>query len=365
MLSRVAESLYWMARYIERAEDITRLIYVNFNTLLDAPDLAEKHGWTGVLKATGDEKSYFQVYETPTTKAVIEFLLWHPANQNAVTACIMRARENARSIREQISSEMWEHLNRLYLQIREINRDNILNNPGDFFRLVRNGTQAFQGVALATMTHGEAYQFIHLGLNIERADKTARILEGQHAEFSTELLGSVRPALALISLLRSCSAFEPFRRTPGSNLTLESVTEYLLLNEEFPRSVFFTLSRARVAVDRISGPNVESRQDSPKRALGRLIADLQYLDTQELYSADSGSFFSNLIWKINTLGDDISRAYFNTRLVLPEDRPRNQPPQQQQQQQQQSGPHARPSAVDRAAASSTWSHHANACPHCF
>lgn len=336
MLSRVAESLYWMARYIERAEDITRLVSVNFNALLDAPEGAGRHGWAAVLRAADASALYESHYAEPTAKGVIEFLLWHPENPSAVTACITRARENARSVREQISSEMWEQINRLYFRIRSASHQAALTNPGELFRTIRDGAQAFQGVALATMTHGEAYQFIHLGLNIERADKTARILNGESADMARQGHDGPRGALQLISVLRACGALEPFRRTPGMSLSSEAVVEYLLLNGEFPRSVLFCLRRSAIAIERIAGPGAEARAGSPRRSLGRLIADLEYLDLPEVLNSPAGGegFFANLLWHLNVVGDDIARCYFNTRIILPEDRPRHQPPHQQQQQQQ-------------------------------
>lgn len=331
MLSRVAESLYWLARYIERAEDVTRLVAVNFNAMLDTPDLAEQRGWPSVVAITGDDDLFATTFETPTARHVMEFLLWHPLNPNAVTACITRARENARSVREQISSEMWEHLNRLYFWLREIDKNHVLNNPSEFFRAVRDGTQAFQGVAAATMTHGEAYQFIQLGLYLERADKTTRILDVQYVDVHQRSADATRAALLLIALLRSCSAFEPFRRTPGSSLTPEAVAEYLLLNREFPRAVLFCLNRCITALDQVGGNSAALRTDNPRRTLGRIAADLDYLDIREVLNGRTDDFLSGLLARLNVVGDDVARAYFNTRVILPDERPRHQPQQQQQQ----------------------------------
>ncbi len=140
MLSRVAESLFWMARYIERAEDLTRLLAVNFNALLDthSPEDALQ-GWQPLVNITGDEELFAADYQQTNAESVIDFLLWHPLNPNAVTACINRARENARSVREQISSEMWEQINRLYFLVRDANRAAVLANPSEFFQ-VRSAT---------------------------------------------------------------------------------------------------------------------------------------------------------------------------------------------------------------------------------
>src|SRR5512136_1153301 len=131
MLSRVADLLYWIGRYIERAEDLTRLIAVNFNAVLDQAHLDAQQGWAPLVAMNGDEALFYEIYGEATAQNVIEFMLWQPLNPNAVTACITRARENARSVREQISSEMWEHLNRLYFLLRNIDRSAVLDNPHD------------------------------------------------------------------------------------------------------------------------------------------------------------------------------------------------------------------------------------------
>lgn len=338
MLSRVAESLYWTARYIERAEDVTRLLAVNFNALLDAAAIDNPRAWRPIVAITGDEALFSEIFGAATARTATDFLLWHPLNPNAVMACITHARENARSVREQISSEMWEQINRLYFLIREVDKEKVCLNPNEFFQNVRNGTQAFQGIATATMTHGEPYQFIQLGQYLERADKTVRILDVQYVGVSA--LPEVEAALPLIALLRSCSAYEPFRRTPGLALTADQVAEYLLLNHYFPRAVRFCVARCLSTLEAISAevgggtgaldsPHLENPRANPRRVLGRLSADLDYLDIRDVLGQRLDAFLAELLHRLNMAGDDIARAYFNTRVILPDERPR----QQQQQQQ--------------------------------
>jgi len=174
---------------------------------------------------TGDEELLYSLYPSATPQAITEFLLWHPQNSNAVTASVTRARENARSVREPISSEMWGQLNRLYFLLRDGNRNAVLANPGDFFGQVRDGSQAFQGITAATVTHSEPYQFVQLGLYLERADKTARILNTKNVYISRLKNDSAETALQLIARLRSCSAFEPFRRTAIGELNSRRVAD--------------------------------------------------------------------------------------------------------------------------------------------
>jgi uncharacterized alpha-E superfamily protein len=329
MLSRVAEALYWMGRNIERAEDLTRLLAVNFNALLDTQPADVRQGWEPVVKMTGDEELFYSLCGEASASAMIEFLLWHPLNPNAVTACVTHARENARSVREQISSEMWEQLNRLYFLMQNVNRGAVLNSPNDFFAQVRDASQAFQGITAATMTHNEPYQFIQLGLHLERADKTVRILDAKYIYISQLADESAETSLQLIALLRSCSAFEPYRRAAQGVLTSQRVVEYLLLDPGFPRAALFCLNRCLHALSRISEQaGGAQKTDHPLRSLGRLRADLEFLEIQSVLGGQMDPFLNSLLIKMNSVGDDVARTYFSTRAILPDSRP-----QQQQQQQ--------------------------------
>ena len=331
MLSRVAESLYWMARYIERAEDLTRLLAVNFNALLDLRAGDAQRAWQSLVKATGDDTLFAELHSEADAHTVTQFMVWEPLNPNSITACILRARENARGVREQITSEMWEGLNRLYFLTRSVERPSLLTNPAEFFRLVRDRAQAFQGITTATMSHGEPYQFIQLGLHFERADKTARILDGKYLYLNQLTEGSAETSLQLIALLRSCSAFEPYRRASAGQINVANVVEYLLLNREFPRAVLFSLNSCLQTLDRIGEEVTAPPRSNPlRRALGRLAADLDYLDIQDVLGKNMDPFLSGFLVRLNLIGDELSRLYFNTSAILPDERPR----QQQQQQQQ-------------------------------
>jgi len=330
MLARVAESLNWMARYIERAEDVTRLLAVNFNALLDTTMLDVSAGWDPIVTMNGDAALFHEIYGPASAQSVIEFLLWHPLNPNAVTACITHARENARSVRERISSEMWEHINRLYFLVREVDRAQVVRSPHEFFRQVRDGSQAFQGVAQATMTHDEPFEFIRLGTHLERADKTVRLLEAKYLDVSRLPDGSAETALQLIALLRSCSAFEPFRRAPGLSLETNRVVEYLLLSRTFPRAVLFCVNSCLQSVGRLGDSPEQPKPDHPLRSLGRLSADLEYLDINDVLGDRMEPYLNQQLMRLNGASADVARTFFNTRVILADERPR----QQQQQQQQ-------------------------------
>jgi uncharacterized alpha-E superfamily protein len=333
MLSRVADALYWMSRYVERAEDITRILTVNFHSLLDAPSEVVESAWQPIIAITGDEVRYRKHYPEYNARNVSEFLLWNPSNPNAVTTCITLARENARSVREQISSEMWENLNRLYFLVRNLDREVIRRGPYEFFDQIRYGSWAFQGITAETMTHGDAYEFIQLGKLMERADKTLRTLDVKYSAVNTMLEGP-EASLQLISLLRSCSGFEAFRKTGASQLQSSRVAEFLLLDQTFPRAVGFCLHRALRSINTISGDSIRSPQLSQhsnlQRLIGRICADLEYLNIEEVLGPRLHPFLHTLLMRINQVGDEITRTFFNTQVILPG---RVQQPAQQQQQQ--------------------------------
>ncbi|MGA1368977.1 MAG: alpha-E domain-containing protein [Blastocatellia bacterium] len=333
MLSRVADALYWMSRYVERAEDITRILTVNFHSLLDAPVEVAESAWQPIIAITGDEERYRQSYQEYNARNVSEFLLWNPANPNAVTTCITRARENARSVREQISSEMWENLNRLYFLVRNLDREVTGRGPYEFFDQIRYGSWAFQGITAETMTHGDAYEFIQLGKLMERADKTLRTLDVKYSAVNTMREGP-EISLQLISLLRSCSGFEAFRKTGAAQLQSSRVAEFLLLDQTFPRAVGFCLHRALRSINALSGdstrPTQLSSHSNPQRLIGRICADLEYLNIEEVLGARMHPFLDTLLMRINQVGDEITRTFFNTQVILPG---RAQQPAQQQQQQ--------------------------------
>ena len=250
MLSRVAESLYWTARYVERAEDVTRLLDVNFHALLDAQVEDRGQAWLQIVQLLGDEERYAEHFDEATAVNVSDWVLWHDGNPNAVANCITLARENARSVREQISGEMWEAINKLFLLVRSANRRAVSRGPHAFFEELRNGAHLFQGTADATMTHGDPYEFIRLGLQLERAATTVRIVASRYPV--AVALDEDDPARArqLIALLKSCSAFEAFVKRHGTLFEPAAIAEQLIRSADFPRAVRYCLveqPRRRVA----------------------------------------------------------------------------------------------------------------------
>jgi uncharacterized alpha-E superfamily protein len=310
MLSRVAESLYWTGRYIERAEDTSRLLHANFHALLDA-DLPDRgRAWRDLLLLVGRDDLFREHFTDYTAASVTEFLLWHPANPDAVTACVARARENARGVREQITTEMWEHLNRLHLRLAESRAAAVLAGPHDFFVRVREGSHAFQGVMKATLTRGETYDFLDLGAHLERADMTVRVLAAKAPPLALAPQDQAT-AVRLSELLKSCGAFEAARKQLRDELRADWVIDFLLREQRFPRAVLFCLERCHGTIRSISGDLVR-----PERALGRISAELAFADLTELDVASLGSLLQRVLRSTSEASEEVAAAYFTTRAVL-------------------------------------------------
>jgi uncharacterized alpha-E superfamily protein len=310
MLSRVAESLYWTGRYIERAEDTSRLLQANFHGLLDA-DLPDRgRAWRELIVLLGLDDVFREHFDEYAAPAVTEFMLWHPANPDAVTACVARARENARGVREQISSEMWEHLNRLHLLVSRTRPKAVLASPHEFFVRIREGSHAFQGVMKATLPRGEAYEFLELGAHLERADGTARVLAVTVPTLTDDEPASVTNA-RLSNLLRACGAFEAFRKQESDELRAARVVAYLLLERSLPRAVCFCLEQCLSCIRAISGPALR-----PEWAMGRIFSELAFTELQVLDPA-TDQLLQRVMSGLLEAADEIAAGYFTTRVIPP------------------------------------------------
>jgi len=237
MLARVAESIYWMSRYVERAENVARFIEVNLNLMLDLP-VGSAQQWQPLVATTGDAAEFAKRYSTATQHNVIEFLMFDQENVNSIRSCLRAARENARSVREIISSEMWEQLNEFYLRVNYAAAlAGSRTDPQDLLRRVRRSGHLFTGVTDATMTHNESWNFCRLGRMLERADKTSRILDVKYFLLlpTADDVGTTSDDIQWAAVLRSASAFEMYRKCHG-RIAPERIVEFLLLEKEFPRA---------------------------------------------------------------------------------------------------------------------------------
>ncbi len=294
MLSRVADSIYWLNRYIERAENIARFVDVNLNLLLDAPTVIAEQ-WQPLVMTTGDVELFKSRYGTPTGDNVIQFLTFDESYPNSILSCLRAARENARSVREIISSEMWEQVNSFYLRVQEASQMQLQAQLPSFFAEVKMASHLFVGVTDATMSHNEAWHFGRLGRLIERADKTARILDVKYFILlpAVNLVGTALDELQWIALLKSASGYEMYRKTQR-RISPTSIAKFLLLDREFPRSIQFCLLEAERSLYQITGTSPGTWSNSAERTLGRLRAELDFItiEGQRLVQVLVGRFRS-------------------------------------------------------------------------
>ena len=210
MLSRVADSIYWMSRYIERAENVARFVDVNLNLMLDFPGSSDQQ-WQPLVDITGDTEQFAERYGEACQTSVIQFLTFDTKNPNSILSCVRAARESARSVREIISSAMWEHLNGSYLMLTAAaGDDGEVSDPHELFASVKTASQAFTGITDTTMTHNEGWHFCRLGRQLERADKTSRILDVKYFLLLPKVddVGTTVDDVQWAAVLRSASAFE-------------------------------------------------------------------------------------------------------------------------------------------------------------
>lgn len=316
MLSRVAESICWMARYIERAENLARFIDVTLNLILDQPQSAEQQ-WEPLVFATGDHKVFKERYGVPTPENVIRFLVFDREYQNSIITSLQVGRENARTVREAISSEAWEQLNEFYHFVRNAaNEPHAPEELSEFFVQLKQHSHLFNGILDATMSHNKGWHFANLGRLVERADKTSRILDVKYFTLLPKLqdVGTTIDDLQWSSVLRSVSGFEMYRKR-YHGITIHRVVEFLTLDPHFPRSIRFCIDRADDSLHQIVGSPPGSYRNPAEQRLGRLKAELAYTDVDTIINQGMHEFIDGLQSKLNDVGAAIHDTFFAMRPV--------------------------------------------------
>jgi uncharacterized alpha-E superfamily protein len=318
MLSRVAESMYWMSRYIERAENVARFVDVNLTLMLDLPsDSAQQ--WQPLVDITGDTMEFVTRYGVATERNVIRFLTFDTDNVNSIVSCLRAARENARSVREVISSEMWVQLNESFLMVSDAARhDGYLADPQELFASVKMASHLFAGITDATMTHGEGWHFCQLGRMLERADKTSRIIDVKYFLLlpTLEDVGTTVDDMQWAAVLRSASALEMYSKRHGL-ISPTRIVEFLLLDRDFPRAIHYCLIAARRSVHAISGTPAGMFRTGVEQVLGALCSELAYAQIDDLIKAGLHEYLDVLQEKMNQVGTGIHDTFFAARVVPP------------------------------------------------
>jgi uncharacterized alpha-E superfamily protein len=311
MLSRVADSIYWLNRYVERAENIARFIDVNLMLLLDAlPDAAQQ--WEPLVLTTGDLPLFQERYGEATADNVIRFLTFDTSYPNSILSCLRSARENARSVREIISSEMWEQVNAFYLMVNEADQSKHVMELSDFFHQVKLSSHLFAGVMDATMTHNEGWHFGQIGRRLERADKTARILDVKYFILlpSLRYVGSMLDNIQWMALLKSASAYEMYRKRGGHRLCPTAIAEFLILDPEFPRSIRFCVTQVERSLHEIMGTPIGTWSTAVERNLGKLRTDLDYLTIEDIIQVGLHENLDDLQLRMNLVAGEIGETFF-------------------------------------------------------
>lgn len=287
MLSRVADALFWMSRYLERADHLARSVDVTFHLDLDLHGVLANPvelEWNALLSLLRQPPPQVAEGEHPVA-AVQRWLLLEGSNGGSVMSCLNRSRNNARSIRGSISPQMWRELNKLHWRLSDSSlQSRVAESPHDFCQETQIGVLLFHGVCEATLTHDEGWHFIQLGRYLERADKVLRILDSKSRMFG--LGQQERPESADLpistlqwgAVLKNCAAYEAYQRLYISRVEPERVVEFLLVNADFPHSVRFCLARLMHSLTEISGRLPDRCDDEVVRTVGRLLNDLVYLD---------------------------------------------------------------------------------------
>ena len=315
MLSRVAESIYWMSRYIERAENVARFVDVNLQLILDQPTGMQAQ-WDPLVATTGDDEVFEERYGEATREAVLKFLSFDTENPNSIISCLRAARENARSIRENISSEMWEQLNDAYLMVTETSEEWAMAEPHQFFTDIKVASHLFMGQTDNIMSHSEGWHFCQLGRLIERADKTSRIVDVKYFILLPSVSDVNTPFddIQWGALLHSASAFEMYRKTHGL-IAPNKVVAFLLLDREFPRSVLYCISKAEESLHAISGTPLETFSNSAEQGLGQLRSEFAYAQVDQILHSGLHEFLDAFQIKLNDVGKDIYKTFFTLRPV--------------------------------------------------
>lgn len=316
MLSRVADSIYWMSRYVERAENIARFIDANLNLMLDQLS-EEQEQWLPLVLTTADKPLFQHHYREASRENVIEFLTFDQANPNSIVSCLKSARDNARLVRDAISSEMWEQVNTFYLFVASSSYSDL--EKGDshtFFNRIKMQSHLLNGITLATLSHGDGWHFGRLGRHLERADKTCRLLDVKYFVIlpNVDEVGSPFDALQWRALLKSASALEMFRKRYG-RITPDRVAEFLILDRDFPRTICHCLACAQESLHAVSGTRVGTFTNPAEQLLGQLCSRLNFARIEEIISCGLHEFLDDVQMQLNRVGQAVFDEFFAVRAV--------------------------------------------------
>jgi uncharacterized alpha-E superfamily protein len=300
-----------MSRTLERAEHTARLLDLQLHMMLELEPEESENRWERVASSL-----FVEIPPTLSKDAysLTQLLAFDSENDNSIRSCIASARENARHVREQISSEMWEQINRLSLQVKSTELENIWNEqPHEFFRSVKEGIHLFQGITDSTMNHGEGWHFIQIGRSIERAMATCTLIKVHYQawvdlNYRQTVMGTF---MEWIALLKSCTAFEAYCKVYTADLRPDHIAEFLILNPEFPHSIRFSINRIQSALQAASLSTESKRARQVNRLAGRLRATLDYGQIDEITENGLYTYLDDVQRQCSQIHDAIYAAYIS------------------------------------------------------
>lgn len=308
MLSRVANSLFWMSRYIERADNLARLVTAHQTELLDATSqFCGEHQWHPLLEVTsmGDEES---------SEDVVTYMVSSADNPDSVVNCVLQARENARAVRDQISEEMWLEINALWLDLKQIG----VNDPdrhSKICEMVMRSSLQFRGMQATSLPRTEVWAFVELGEYLERADKTSRMVDFPY------YLPDHETASAWNTILRACSATAEHRQRNPGDVEAAKVSALLLFSSTFPRSVRFSVDRIDKRLRYLSGSGGGEYLSEAERSTGAMLARLNFSGVEEIAAMGLHDYIDSIQMDLNRIGSEIALRYFMLRREAPPTNP--------------------------------------------
>ena len=314
MLSRDADSMFWMSRYVERSEHVARLLRVHNLLLTDVGDLTpilEHRMWLTILTTMRLPSEL--PGDGPIGARIAKYMTFDPTNPSSVLSCIAKARENARAIRESISSELWESLNTLYWNV---NADDAMmrfeESPDSYLYNIMNGSMLFQGLNNQTMGHDQRWNFTQVAKFLERIDVTCRLMEARFELLTAMATQMDQPILNihLMGVLRSACSLEAYRRLNSADLDATRVAQFLLFQRDYPRSVRFCVDQARDAIQGIRVSNGARSPSVPERVLGRLSSELEYADINDVLAQGLSAYLQKIQETVNEASVALQKAYF-------------------------------------------------------
>jgi len=309
MLSRVANAVYWMSRYLERADNVARFVHVNIHLMLDLGLEHDNGRWAPLVAASGDDDDFRRRYDDHNEKNVLHFLTFDEENPNSILSCIHRARENARTVREILSSDLWMAINDVHHLTQKQARRRKIGDLQDFYLSIRRAGYVFTGLLEDTMTHGEAWHFADLGRMLERADKTARILDVKYFLLlpSLEYFDSPYDAVEWSAVLKSVSAFEMYLKQHHT-INYKNVADFLIFHPSFPRSILRCTHQAARSLHSIVAAT--GRDTDIEQSMATLRAFLADATIDSVLNHGMHEFIDTFQTHSNALDREIGQTFF-------------------------------------------------------